>query len=390
MNSYERGFFSLHTRGDRKKMTISKDHMEPEVQTNHDLQANILEALKKEAALRSLNLGSLSIKAQNGEVYLHGYLKEENLPLIENAIYSVVGVVEVHNHLRTNDGILADIWDALWKVDTFRSLDLGSLSIEVNCGEVYLNGYLAQENNRPLIESIVRSIDGVVAVHSHLILDRDLIIQVAQALAGNECTRPYILPVDSFHGWIHIGGEVPTFELQQMVEKIAGEVPGIRGVTILPRIAGENPTIPQRPVQPRIGAIVYGKDGEVGIVTQVVIQPNNRLVTHVVVRSKELTAGNLATRETVIRLEVSDLVKNESIILQRDGRSHKAFPAFDPDEFPLAPFTWQAPYPYTAGEVRWSLREILEAGNQPASQPESKPEAEFEQISKQANSKAGS
>jgi hypothetical protein len=174
-----------------------------------------------------------------------------------------------------------------------------------------------------------------------------------------------------------------------MVEKIAGEVPGVRGVTILPRIAGENPTIPQRPVQPRIGAVVYGKDGEVGIVTQVVIQPNNRLVTHVVARSKELTAGNLAIRETVIPLEGSDLVKNESIILQRDGRSHKAFPAFDPDEFPLAPSTWQAPYPYTAGEVRWSLREILEAGNQPASQPELKTEAEVEQASKQANSKTG-
>ena len=125
-----------------------------------------------------------------------------------------------------------------------------------------------------------------------------------------------------------------------------------------------------------------------GEVYSVVIQPDNRLVTHVVVRSKELTAGNLAARETVIPLEASDLVKNESIILQRDGRSHKAFPAFDPDEFPLAPFTWQAPYPYTAGEVRWSLREILEAANQPASQPELKPEVEFEQVSKQANSKA--
>ncbi len=370
-------------------MTISKDHLELEVQTNHDLQANIWEALRKEAALHSLDLGSLSIKAQNGEVYVNGYLKEENQPLIENAIYSVVGVVEVHNHLRTDDGILADIWDALWKVDTFRSLDLGSLSIDVKGGEVYLYGFLAQENNLLLIESLVRSVAGVVAVHSHLILDRDLIIRVAQALARDERTHPYILPVDSFHGWIHIGGEVPTCELQHMVEKIAGEVPGVRGVTILPRIVGENPTMPLRPAQPRIGAVVYGKDGEVGIVTQVVIQPNNRLVTHVMVRSTELANGRVVAFETVIPLEASDLVKNESIILQRNGPSLNAFPAFDPDEFPLAPFTWQAPYPYTAGEVRWSLREILEAGNQPASQPELKPEAEVDQVSKQAYSKAG-
>jgi hypothetical protein len=93
----------------------------------------------------------------------------------------------------------------------------------------------------------------------------------------------------------------------------------------------------------------------------VVIQPYNRLVTHVVVRSNEIRDGNLAARETVIPLEASDLVKNESIILQRNGPSLNAYPALDPDEYPLAESTWKAPYPYTAGEVRWSLREILEA-----------------------------
>ncbi len=370
-------------------MTISEDHLELEVQTNLILQANIWEALKQEAALGPLELGGLSIKVHNGEVYLDGYLQEENQPLVESTIYSVVGVVEVHNHLRTNDGILADIWDALWKVDTFRSLDLGSLSIEVKGGEVYLDGYLAQENSLPLIESIVRSVAGVVAVHSHLVLDRDLIIRVTLALASDERTSPYILPVDAFHGWIHVSGEVPTCELQQVAEKVAGGVSGVRGVTILPRIAGESPAIPHCPVQPRIGAIVYGKDGEVGIVTQVVIQPDNRLVTHAVVRFKELRDGNLVARETVIPLDAGDLVKNESIILQRNGPSLKAFPAFDPDEFPLAPFTWQAPYPYNAGEVRWSLREILEVGNQSASRPEIKPGAEVERASKQVMAQAG-
>ncbi len=370
-------------------MMISEEYPKQLIPSSDGLQANIWDALRKEASIRSLDLGSLSIKVQNGEVYLNGYLKEENLPLIESVIYSVEGVVEVHNHLRTDDGILADIWDALWKVDTFRSLDLGSLSIEVKGGEVYLDGHLAQENNRPLIESIVRSVAGVVAVHSHLVLDRDLINRVAQALAGDERTRPFILPVDAFHGWIHIGGEVPTCELQQAAEKVAAGVSGVRGVTLLPRIAGESSAIPRRPVQPRIGAVVYGKDGEVGIVTQVVIQPDNRLVTHIVVRSKELTDGNLVARETVIPLEVSDLVKNESIILQRNGPSLKAFPAFDPDEYPLAPFTWQAPYPYTAGEVRWSLKVILEAEGQPGSQPEIKPEPEIQGAPERVMAQAG-
>jgi osmotically-inducible protein OsmY len=342
---------------------ISKHSPKQRNQTNEGIQSDIRDALRKEAAIRSLDLSSLSIKVENGEAYLNGYLKEESRPLVESTIHSVLGVVEVHNRLRTDEGILADIWDSLWKVDTFRSLDLGNLSINVKDGEVYLDGHLARENNQPLIESIVRSVVGVVAVHIHLVLDRDLIIQVAQALARDERTRPYILPVDAFHGWMHIGGEVPTCELQHVVEKIAGGVSGVRGVTILPRIAGENPTLPHRPVQPHIGAVVYGADGEVGVVTQVVIQPEDRLVTHIVVRSKELMSGNLVARETVIPLDARDLVKNESIILQRHGSSLDAFPVLDPDEYPLAESTWNAPYPYTAGEVRWSLRQLYEAPN---------------------------
>ena len=268
-------------------MMISKDNPEQLIQAEDGILADIWDALRKEETIRSLDLGGLSIKVQNGEVYLDGYLKEENQPLVESTIHSVVGVVEVHNHLRTNDGILADIWDALWKEDTIRSLDLDSLSIDVKDGEVYLNGHLAQENNLLLIESIARSVAGVVAVHNYLVIDRDLIIQVAQALARDERTRPFILPVNAIHGWIHLGGEVPTCELQQVAEKVAGGVSGVRGVITLPRVTGENPTIPHRAVQPRIGAVVYGKDGEVGVVTQVVIQPDDRLVTHVVVRSNE-------------------------------------------------------------------------------------------------------
>jgi osmotically-inducible protein OsmY len=369
-------------------MTISEGNPEQLIRAEDGILADIWDALRKKATTRPLDLGSLSIKEQYGEVYLDGYLKEENQPLVESTIHSVLGVVEVHNHLRTDDGILADIWDALWKVDTFRSLDLGSLSIEVKGGEVYVYGYLAQENNLPVIENIVRSVAGVVAVHSHLILDRDLIIRVAQALAGDERTRPYILPVDAFHGWIHIGGEVPTCELQQAAEKVTAGVSGVRGVTLLPRIAGENPATPRHPAQPRIGAVVYGKDGEVGVVAQVVIQPDNRLVTHVVVRSKELTDGNLAARETVIPLEASDLVKNESIFLQRNKPSLNTYPALDPDEYPLAESTWIAPYPYAAGEVRWSLRENPEAGSWPSG-PEIKPGTEIQGAPERAMAHAG-
>jgi hypothetical protein len=142
-------------------------------------------------------------------------------------------------------------------------------------------------------------------------------------------------------------------------------------------------------MQPRIGAVVFGKDREAGVVTQVVIQPDNRLVTHMVVRSKEFTEGNLAARETVIPLEAIDLVKNESVLFQRNGASLNVYPALDPDEYPLAEFTWKAPYPYTAGEVRWSLQEILDAEGQPGSQPENIPGAEIQDAPEWMMAQAG-
>ena len=94
----------------------------------------------------------------------------------------------------------------------------------------------------------------------------------------------------------------------------------------------------------------------------------------------ELRDGNLVARENVVPVEDIDLVNDESILLVRNGPSLSAYPAFDPDEYPLALFTWKAPYPYTAGEVRWSLREILDAESQPGSRSEINPGAEIQRV----------
>lgn len=264
--------------------------------------------------------------------------------------------------IRPDAGILADIWEVLNHDDAVRSLDLGSLSIEVTDGEVYLDGYLARENNRSRIESIARAVKGVQGVHNRLITDDELIVRVAQALARDERTRTFILPVGASHGWISLGGDVPTRELQQAAEKLTAHVPGVRGVISLPRIAGESPSAPRRVVQPHIGAVVYGENCEVGTVTEVVIQPDNGLVTDVIVRTTPFKNGDLIRRERkqVIPVDAFRLVKSESLIVKRNGQPIVSYPVFDPDEYPMAPFTWKAPYPYTAGEVCWPLRQILE------------------------------
>jgi osmotically-inducible protein OsmY len=356
-------------------MMISENKPEHLIRTKDGILADIWDALWKEDIIRSRDLGSFSIEVKGGEVYLNGYLPQDDcLPLIESTIYSVVGVLAVHNQLRTNDGLLADIWDALRQEDAIRSLDLNSLSIEVKDGEAYLNGHLSEKNNLLLVESVAHSIPGVVAVHNNLVADYDLTIQVAQALARDDRLHNFILPVNTCHGWIYLGGEVPTRELQHIVEEVAGKVPGVRGVITLPVVAGESPTPPKRALQPCIGAVVYGRDGEVGVVTQVVIRHQDRLVTHVVVRFNEIKDTNLVAQACVVPVTAIDLVKNGSLFLQRNGPSLNVYPALDPDDYPLAPFTWKAPYPYTAGEVLWSLKQLYEV-------PDTPPAASLEPIS---------
>jgi osmotically-inducible protein OsmY len=361
-------------------MTVSEDNPQQLVRADNGILAAIWDALQNDAGIPSLDLGGLSISEQNGEIYLDGYLKEKNQPLLESIVNSVVGVVEVHNRLISEDGILASIWDGLRREDAICTLDLGSLSIVVKDGEVYLDGHLAQKNSRSLIENSVRSAAGVAAVHNCLVVDSDLVLEVAQALAKDERTRRFVLPVYASHGWISLGGEVPTRSLQHAAEEVAGCVSCVRGVIALPRVTGESPALPRHAVQPRTGAVVYHENGEEGIVSYVVIHPDNRLVTHIVVRTNELRDIHLVKRENTIPVGDCHLANPDCAFIGRNRPSIHDFPPFDPGEYPLAPFTWKAPSPYTAGEIRWSLRQILKAGSRSGSRPA----GEFDAVAEKA------
>jgi osmotically-inducible protein OsmY len=267
--------------------------------------------------------------------------------------------------IRSDADILSDLWDRLWQQDSIRCMDIYNLSVNVKDGEVFLSGRLAAEANLPLIDRIAHSIRGVTAVHNNLVGDHALIIQVAQALCRDERTRPFILRVEASHGWIRLRGRVPTREVQLRAEQVAGQVPSARGIIALPAVTGEKPGPERRAIQPEIGASVYGKDGLVGVVTQVVIQPRNRLVTHIAVRANALRDGKVVSIEFVAPVEAIDRVDKSGVSLMRNAPSLCAYPTFDPKDYPLAPLDWQPPYPYTAGAVRWSSQQLCEAGKLP-------------------------
>jgi hypothetical protein len=277
--------------------------------------------------------------------------------------------------LRPDEDILADLWEAVWQVDTIRSTDRHSLSIAVHDGVVVLEGHVAGTFNRRRVEEIARSVPGVKSVYDDLVADGDLEIQVAQALARDARTRPLVLPVGSYHGWIRLRGTVPCQELQLAAEAVAAGVPAVRGVIALPRVTGEPATPLRRAVQPRPGARVYGDDGEVGLVAQMVINPRNRLVTHMVVSSNmvgtpyDIADFRRVTGNYLVPIEAAEVVNKESVILTRQTRSITVYPLFDASAYPPAPFTWRPPYPYSPSVVRWSRPKTQESVRQPEEQP---------------------
>ena len=272
---------------------------------------------------------------------------------------------------RPDQDVLEDIWAAVWQAGTLRSSEMGSISITVQQGEVSLGGHLAGQINRGRIDECARTVPGVTAVHNNLIVDRELALEVARALSEDERTRPYVIPVGSSHGWLRLGGEVSGREVQLAAEEVAGSVPHVRGVTALPRVTGAGPAPERRAVQPRSGASVYGNNGQVGVVAQVVMDPRNRLVTHVVVRANELLDEKRGPGDYLLPVEAFDVVNVASLFLAPGGSRGAAHPLFDPAAYPPAPSDWQPPYPYTNSSVRWPRRNPVPVANWPQTQPQS-------------------
>jgi len=260
------------------------------------------------------------------------------------------------------ENIQEDIWIAFQKEDTISSFEFQDISISVEEGQVFLTGHITRELLFRRLEEIARSVSGVLAVHNHLVTDPDLTRQVARSLWKDEQVRPYSLPVYCYHGWTSLSGEIPSRELQQLAEEDAARVPTVRGVISLPKVKGEQAEIIRPAIQPTIGARVYCESGMMGIVVQVVIRPQNRLVTHAIVRVNQTLDGRLRHRDVLVPVEVINVVSEWSIFLKRDTPIFNAFPEFISADYPIAPLTWEPPYPYKVGRVRWPRKVVSQLG----------------------------
>ena len=246
---------------------------------------------------------------------------------------------------RTDETIQDEIWRSLWNEETIQSIDVNDISVNVENGQVCFFGHVLKDYIYQRIEEITKSIPGVVAVHNHLVTDPDLSIQVAQALRNYETTRHLLLQVYSNNGWVELVGSVPNRELQSAAEATAARVPAVRGVIRIPEIEGEQSATIRLMVQPRIGVRVFEKEETKGVIYQVVITPQNRLVSHAIVRVNRKSNGWQEFDQLSNTGRCHGCGGCKRYFLEQSRTSNPSVPGFRPLKLSLCSAYLAAPFP---------------------------------------------
>lgn len=132
-----------------------------------------------------------------------------------------------------------------------------ALTIKSQNGVMDIGGHVRTKAEKEVAEEVILKVKGVKDVVSHLFVDTDLEIAVAQALGNDQRTRgsfPGIL-VGSGFGEIFLKGKVASQDLKKAAGEIAANVPGVRDVTnALEAPEPPKPAAPAAAAKPAAGA----------------------------------------------------------------------------------------------------------------------------------------
>jgi len=250
----------------------------------------------------------------------------------------------------------------LWADDIVRATDYYEIDISVNAGRVTLNGHTQTSEIKARAERAAHSARGVLGVENRLVVDDELMMEVAQALAHDARTRGQIIGVCARHGVISLNGAVGSAGVRTAAEECAARVPRVRAVVNYLRAPGvEVDAEDQRVLQPGRGCAVYASDMPIGRVERVIINPRNRRVTAIIVHGElpDLTCDssdqlpiNLSqqTRRVVIPVSPRQMVTT-SVSLNITSVEAARCPDFDLASYVLPAANWRPPYPYRREDV---------------------------------------
>jgi osmotically-inducible protein OsmY len=143
----------------------------------------------------------------------------------------------------------------LWEYEPLRASH-AEIAIGIRGASVRLSGRVRTTNQKILAELLARRLAGVEDVANDLIADPEVVRQVADALAADARTAPYVLRVDAHHGVVTLQGEVPDAATSQAAIGVASSVPSVAlvrnqltlgGATLPPVALSANANLPALP-----------------------------------------------------------------------------------------------------------------------------------------------
>jgi osmotically-inducible protein OsmY len=117
----------------------------------------------------------------------------------------------------------------LWDYEPLRASH-AEIFIHVEGPAVRLRGRVRTLPQKIIAEALVRRLTDVGSVLNELVADPEVVRAVADALAEDERTAPYVLRVDSRHGIVSLRGEAPTQAVQEAAVAIAAQVTLVNSV----------------------------------------------------------------------------------------------------------------------------------------------------------------
>ena len=277
----------------------------------------------------------------------------------------------VHHMADKADASIAEKVDrALWNNGVLRSTDYREIEVDVKDGVVFLSGHVISASNQQRAEDAVRTIPGVLDVKSNLVLDDNIMREVAGALGKIEHLYGVKFFTGVQYGVVGLHGEVGSATVRSLAEKYAANIPGVRGVinsVLAPGVDLEAED--QRFLQPSIGEQIYFRDGLCGTVQRVVINPNNRRVVAMIVqwqisnRQSELGSlmgGKTLLPERLVAIPMSAIrfLTKSSGFLQIDSAEAAGYSDFDPSCFIAPREDWTPPYPYCPDDVLFPVESV--------------------------------
>jgi hypothetical protein len=139
---------------------------------------------------------------------------------------------------RAEKKIYTRVRRVLWDYEPLRASH-AEIFIDVDGDAVTLRGRVRTMPQKLIAEVLVRRMTEVASVSNELISDPEVVRAVADALAQDERTAPYVIRVDSRHGIVVLRGEVPNEAVQQAALEIALAVPLVTSVRNQVTLGGE-------------------------------------------------------------------------------------------------------------------------------------------------------